>query len=421
MPIALIRKQRCPGDDWFLQSTWLGGLPTLGNAAWPRGRNGQPLHHIARIDLKDIKSMLPDLLLPDAGSLSFFFSEVDNRSEGAALFSPPGENAKTSSPEDLLPAFEEGGHTFPGVQNSLSRYCFPYWPLEAIGLDLPSTIPNPSLDYQTNQLIRDAQLAAIHAQYPERRTDFGVEMARQASIEQVDTLWWHGAIWMRENLAMGQAGLGAKLRSTRSTLERYHQFAARLEKTKSSYARDTARYAAELSQQQAYLTRLERAESLIDSFTRAFDYFVEGRDPWEKMIKEEIIGLDEFRETIWKDLNLVYQGVAPHSLDSIRNVSIERLMTESELLFAKLPESLVKFINTNYRTPTHNFHHMFGLGADVQEAPYRHYGDHLLLQIAFDSLAQMRFGDVGVVQFWISPDDLSARRWNKVTTTFEGH
>lgn len=96
-------------------------------------------------------------------------------------------------------------------------------------------------------------------------------------------------------------------------------------------------------------------------------------------------------------------------------------MTESELLFAKLPESLVKFINTNYRTPTHNFHHMFGLGADVQEAPYRHYGDHLLLQIAFDSLAQMRFGDVGVVQFWISPDDLSARRWNKVTTTFEGH
>lgn len=94
-------------------------------------------------------------------------------------------------------------------------------------------------------------------------------------------------------------------------------------------------------------------------------------------------------------------------------------MIESDELFAKLPDDLVTFINDHCRTPPYNFHHMFGLGADVQGAPYRYLGHHLLLQVTYDSLAQMRFGDVGAVQFWIAPNDLAALRWDKVKMTFE--
>ncbi len=419
--VALVRKQRHKGDDWFAQRTWLGGLPTLGGGDWPRGGSGRPLHHIARIDLAEVHSAAPGLPLADRGTLSFFFSETDDGSEGAVRFTPPGEDVKTSPPADLPPAYQEDGYAFPSESGLHKRDCFPYWPLEAIRLDLPSTLPTPSLDYKTNQLIWDAQMAALHAHFPERQSDFGVQAAHKLGIDGAGKVWWHGAILMREKLAIGISRLHDVCRSSEASLARSRQYLAGLDKLKPNYEKDVARCEQQIVRQEANFAGLQRTATEVRLFSDNFGSFVSGHDPWDELDEAEIGRLEEFRLRLHKEFRQAYSGNPPYSLDSIRNVSVERLMIESDKRFAKLPDDLVTFINDHYRTPTRNFHQLFGFGADVQEAPYRHLGDHLLLQIAYDSIAQMKFGDVGAVQFWIAPRDLEAQRWDKVQMTFEGH
>lgn len=419
--VALVRKRRDKDDDWFAQRTWLGGLPTLGGVDWPRGRDGRPLHHIARIDLAEIHTAAPGLPLPDSGGLSFFFSETDNGTNGAVRFSPPGEDAKTPPPSDLPPAYEEDCYAFPSESGPATSECFPFWPLEAIRLDLPFTLPAPGMDYKSNQLIWDAQLAALHARFPEHRSDFGVGAAQRAGVEGANKVWWYGAILMREKLAIGRRKLDRTCRSFEALVAKSRQYLAELDKSKPNYERDVAWREKNIAQKEARLADLQRTAREIGPFAEKFESFLSGHDPWDELDQGEIERLEEFVARLRKELRLAYPGNPPYSLDDIRNVSVERLFVESNGLFAKLPDDLVTFINDRYRTPTISFHHMFGFGADVQEAPYRHLGDHLLLQIAYDSLVQMRFGDVGAVQFWIAPKDLTAQRWDKVKMTFEGH
>ncbi len=63
---------------------------------------------------------------------------------------------------------------------------------------------------------------------------------------------------------------------------------------------------------------------------------------------------------------------------------------------------------------------MFGYGLSVQNAVGEHWDDILLLQIGCeDDLAWAKHCGYGVLQFWISPEALAARRFSEVTGTFE--
>ena len=65
-------------------------------------------------------------------------------------------------------------------------------------------------------------------------------------------------------------------------------------------------------------------------------------------------------------------------------------------------------------------HQMFGYGLSVQNAVGEHWDDILLLQIGCeDDLAWAKHCGYGVLQFWISPEALAARRFSEVTVTFE--
>ncbi|MEO0915119.1 MAG: DUF1963 domain-containing protein, partial [Pseudomonadota bacterium] len=64
-------------------------------------------------------------------------------------------------------------------------------------------------------------------------------------------------------------------------------------------------------------------------------------------------------------------------------------------------------------------HQIGGEGWDVQGAPERHAEDVMLMQFASDRTMRWLWGDVGVVQVWLSPEDLVAGRWENATFTFE--
>jgi hypothetical protein len=67
-------------------------------------------------------------------------------------------------------------------------------------------------------------------------------------------------------------------------------------------------------------------------------------------------------------------------------------------------------------------HQVLSHGRNVQGAPDRFGEDHVLLA-QFDSDDGMfwQWGDVGVIQFWITLADLAARRFEACVVTIEGH
>jgi len=67
-------------------------------------------------------------------------------------------------------------------------------------------------------------------------------------------------------------------------------------------------------------------------------------------------------------------------------------------------------------------HAMCGAAKEIQFAPQRFKDTHMLL-MQFDSDYGMgwMWGDVGVLQYWIRPDDLKSRRFENVIVTMEGH
>jgi Domain of unknown function (DUF1963) len=66
-------------------------------------------------------------------------------------------------------------------------------------------------------------------------------------------------------------------------------------------------------------------------------------------------------------------------------------------------------------------HQMLGAATAVQNAAEQHEDDVLLLQLDSDLGANWLWGDVGTLQFWIRPEDLASRRFDRVVMTMEGH
>ena len=66
-------------------------------------------------------------------------------------------------------------------------------------------------------------------------------------------------------------------------------------------------------------------------------------------------------------------------------------------------------------------HSMLGAAKNIQSAPERMKKSHILL-MQFDSDYGMdwMWGDLGVLQYWITPEDLKKRQFDKVVVTMEG-
>ncbi|MEO0913840.1 MAG: DUF1963 domain-containing protein [Pseudomonadota bacterium] len=67
------------------------------------------------------------------------------------------------------------------------------------------------------------------------------------------------------------------------------------------------------------------------------------------------------------------------------------------------------------------WHQIGGRGIDVQGAPDAQADRFMLMQFGCDKVLQWMWGDVGVVQVWITREDMAAGRWENATFTFERH
>ena len=86
----------------------------------------------------------------------------------------------------------------------------------------------------------------------------------------------------------------------------------------------------------------------------------------------------------------------------------------------KLPEAIRAYWNEN-RHSSYGAHVFLGLGNPVQELP-ENLSDHIpLLHLSTDMLLGLKWGDMGVIQFWISKTDLKRGNWEGVKLRMSGH
>jgi Domain of unknown function (DUF1963) len=414
-PIVLARKPREPGRDWSGDASWLGGLPRLGECSWPIGKDGTPLPFVAQIDLAELAAVNPDTPLPKEGSLAFFIGK------GAVVHVPAGDHPPTPPPVGLPPAYDEANHPLPQRWSRLSRQTFPFWPVEPLRLKMPPDLPDPSEDSDVVDEIYEAQDAALHALVKPRQYSFSVESAAKAGVASAGKLWWYVAHHVLDQLREVFDSAPVRIAREHESIAKGSEYQARLRLETPEPERDKKLADSERYQQQCRdrVSQIEAEAIGLSEFIPHFEGFAAGHRDWEEMNAAEVVVLKDAILQAREDFsNLCRFGLTWHPRD-LGNLCVRRMMTGDADAFAALPEDMRRFVNDNYRLTSSSQMQMFGLGQCIQTALYDHLNDHLLLQLGYEDLTDMGFGDMGHHQFWIAPDDLAAQRFDKVQLTFE--
>ncbi len=178
---------------------------------------------------------------------------------------------------------------------------------------------------------------------------------------------------------------------------------------------------ADLAAKQAKLAELAEFANAFQSFVHETGAWARSRDPWTSMTADEWGDLATRFERGKKEFETFARWQLPYSPDSLEDMTIVALLSAEDRGYATLPESVRTLVNREYLLPAGVCHQMFGLGTDVQGAVWEHENDYLLLQLNYDDLMHWSFGDNGVHQFWISPEDLKNRNWSEAVMTVECH
>jgi hypothetical protein len=393
-PVALVRQARRAVDVTRDGTSWLGGLPALGAQDWPRAPDGVPLHHLAQIDLA---SMPPGHVPPEApreGSLCFFLGTAKTTADHhRVLHVPAGIRTPTPPPRDLPALFADPdwGYYITGHTLADAPRVFPRWPVDFH--PLPAGIADSA--------------AVMAATFPDTKSSLLTADTYAKAAPALARPWlWDTAQRVVNSLILAGEDATQAIADARKRVADFGE-----------------RYEAELS-------FMVENETAFRRYVQAAEKWVAGRDPFTPMAPDDIALLETLFAQIKTPQNrlpsyaLFYRYSRGHMnrLRDARNATLMTLAQAEPAVYDLLPEVVKADLDTHHRLPSQGrWHQMFGHGTDVQGAPELHAHDHLLLQLHSDSLLHWMWGDMGVVQFWISTDDLAAERWDKVAMTIEGH
>jgi hypothetical protein len=160
---------------------------------------------------------------------------------------------------------------------------------------------------------------------------------------------------------------------------------------------------------------------------KAFETFVgettawaEGRDPWAQMADADIERLKAGVARAQKEFRAFLGYI---QLNYLETPTLRAMLTGPERAYAALPEKVRARVNRDYLLPPNVWHQMFGRGVEIQNDSFamREEGNIMLLQLTYDDLMEWSFGDNGIYQFWIAPDDLASGKWSAAKMSFECH
>ncbi|MFC0687541.1 DUF1963 domain-containing protein [Novosphingobium clariflavum] len=380
--IVLARKPRertTSEQAWFDETSWLGGLPRLGTAAWPADERG-PLPFAAQLDLAAIAAACPDSPLPRSGSLAFFLGS------GAVIEVPGAPELFTEPPPGLPPAFDEGGHPLPAHAGPLSRAFFPFWPVEPLSMDLPGDTAPRSEGFTATQ--------------------------------PAEHLWWHGAVHLADCLHMAHHSAAHAVATERERGTLAAARLARLEQDPTTSIEDLDEAGEALAACERQLPAILAEQASLAQVVTAMDGFVADRDPWTALNAEEIAVLGELLAHVQRDCPTLVRFYVPETLGELTTLSLRAMMTGDARAFAQVPAAELARINDQHRLAIGHQHQLFGIAAPRPRHAPPPDGDVLLLQLGCDDMMEWNWAHKGLFQFRLSARDMAERRWDRVTLTF---
>ena len=390
--------------------SWFGGLPQIGDMPWPRAACGMAMAHVATVDLAQVPHH--GVPLPDSGQLAFFLPMGNDRQEVEAAVRYIPDPAPTRCPDDLPEISRMSGGTFQGplpfhVETRLLTYYplsltanapqgpGPFDPPHAVGLTartLAHVLPNGDKPWLWDSAHR---LAAT--------------LPRSASV-----------------LDEGQARAEKSLATTRKRLadaEAAHaaEPTGGTENALAGARKMEARAAQDLA---AFETLREDYSALIEQANA----LVRDQDPWAEMPPSAVDALDQIMESLAYSryqeevgkFGVLYRcgdGLRFQGMSDLTSHSLAAMAVAPPEVFGMLPEQVQRFIVLNSDDcRRHATVQMFGTGTAIQDANELNADKHMLMQFSGADAQGLAHGAIKV---WITPDDLDASAFDRVSVSYE--
>jgi uncharacterized protein YwqG len=508
LPTLLIERARLSDvDSWQNAKSWFGGMPRLGDAAWPVYRNKKAMQFLAQIDLAELSAKTQNTIFPQTGSLAFFLIPFDNDEFKGDAFSVMHVPANRADPITLAPSqppspdelFGVNWGNFDEKKNTFSPF-YPEWPIHLIPLEPQiQRLNEADVPMATWQEIDEAKKSALKQLGLADKLRTGRDDFPQTS----ETIYWHTVYFLLERLS--DSTVNANLQKViegdlESLVERKRlvssfivlrdnvkQRVSKKDRWAELIANDVEwlqsvsdqvsqifkvflnfQYAHEIKDMNALvlaslrntttsitwlcaqylfaafvgpnvareLEKIKEASSngapgsaknqeIADAFERVvanLSPWVKDRDPWAEMPAVDIEKLNEIIELMQNRFSSIVTVKYTLRLEELQKNATKAMARNPVGPLSKQPQGAQSALDAMNRQPLKESHQMFGAGMIVQDdAAIDHADWVMLLQLSYDREMLWRFGDVGVFQFWIRPEDLKAHRWNKVEVTFEGH
>lgn len=360
-PIAVIRQPRQGIDITRAGRSWLGGLPQLSGAPWPRAAQDQPLQHLAQIALDDLPAHQLPPALPRQGSLCFFASPMPGGDLAhKVLHIPP---RRQMSPDH--PAPTAGAPV-------LARWPVAFHPLPA----------------------HDSAAAMAQAFADDK-----------GGVPDVDIPWlWDSAQRVVRSLVLAEKDIPRTIAEARSRVADHGD-----------------RYAPELDfliQNEPAFRRYVQAAVQWVAQRAPFTPMA----PDDVALLETLFGQISTRPHRQPGFALFYRYSRGQitRLRVARRATLLTLARAEPAIYDLLPAAVKTELDAHHRLPARGqWHQMFGRPANGSDSMDAHEHDHMLLQLQADPLLDWGWGDSGVIRFWISTEDLAAQRWDAVAVTLQ--
>jgi Domain of unknown function (DUF1963) len=246
-------------------------------------------------------------------------------------------------------------------------------------------------------------------------------------------LWWHSAAAFAKGLdeAM-RVGVPRASKSEREKLEvdrgllaalRPSGPLAGLRRMVDGKGKEAAEIEARIAANEAKLAERRTAEIAFKTFVDEAAAWVESCDPWAQMATADIERLNAKLARAEKEFRDFVRYIVPTRIEDLETRTLRAMIAGPDRAYAALPEKVRNLVNRDYLLPANVWHQMFGWGVEIQgdSCAMREQGNIMLLQLTYDDLMHWSFGDNGVYQFWIAPEDLIRQNWSAAKMTIECH
>jgi uncharacterized protein YwqG len=395
--LVVARRQRYDEDAWQGARSWLGGLPHIRLEEWPRhSLTRAPLFHLAQINFADLPAGPWSSYLPQSGALCFFYDVDTNEAHESltAVYVPdPDHSGPCQPPDDCPPLGGAGNWHREPVNRDRTRIedanrVMPRWPVEFMPVKCEAAFSED----EGRQVHFDPSLETLLGPDPDYvLTPPPANGPRRAQVCLTSEIPWEAArrvvVAVQNSARFNPArdlepGIAAKLKDIAGGARR---------------------------RQEAERAFLDQWQPLIAQ-----------NDPYALMSEDQV---QSFIDTIWtlrrsKTLSPRIGYRATNLDEAGGNVYLEMLLGSRDM-YEKIPSQVRDRIHNEWRQCLYDgTHQIFGQGRDPQ-GYLEQFDDHLmLLELNFDPMMNWDWGDLGLIQFFITPEDLAARNWNGIKATY---